>query len=123
VTPGEKLGTTTLYFDPCAYAIQDAGFLGSAGYDSLIGPDLRNLDFSVVKDTRLGFLGEAGELEFRAEVFNALNRANFANPSNEVFSATGPATDDVEAPLPTAGLITSTNTPSRQIQFALKVIF
>jgi hypothetical protein len=123
VAPGQQLGTPTLYFDPCAYAIQDAGFLGSAGYDSLQGPDLRNLDFSVVKDTRLGFLGEAGELEFRMEVFNILNRANFANPSNEVFAATGPAVGDVEAPIPTAGLITATNTPSRQIQFALKLIF
>lgn len=123
VAPGLKLGTPTLYFDPCAYAIQDAGFLGTAGYDSLIGPGLSNLDFSLVKDTRLGFLGEAGQLEFRTEVFNILNRANFSNPSAGVFAANGPVVGDVEAPLATAGLIRATSTSSRQIQFALKVIF
>jgi hypothetical protein len=123
VAPGTQLGTPTLYFDPCAYAIQDAGFLGSAGYDSLIGPGLSNVDFSLVKDTRLGFLGEAGQLEFRTEVFNILNHANFSNPSGGVFAANGPVVGDVEAPLPTAGLIRATSTSSRQIQFALKVIF
>jgi Carboxypeptidase regulatory-like domain/TonB dependent receptor len=123
VPAGEQLGTTSLYFDPCAYAIQDAGFLGTARYDSLTGPNLFDLDFSIVKDTRLAFLGESGQLQFRAEFFNILNRANFSLPSPYTFAAVGPATGDVEAPIPTAGLITSTTTTSRQVQFALKVIF
>jgi len=81
-------------------------------------------DFSLVKDTALRFLGEGGSLQFRAEVFNLLNRANFAAPNTTVFSG---STSDIgsytEAPLASAGQITTTATPSRQIQFALKVIF
>jgi hypothetical protein len=54
-------------------------------------------------------------LQFRAEVFNVLNRANFGTPSAVMFSGT--------AYSPSAGLITVTATMSRQIQFGLKLIF
>ncbi|MGH9359934.1 MAG: hypothetical protein ACRD1O_12290, partial [Terriglobia bacterium] len=57
-------------------------------------------------------------LQFRAEFFNILNRANFASPIDNltVFDPSG-------NPIPGAGLITSTQTPSREIQFALKLIW
>ena len=119
VAPGRPLGTPQLYFDPCAFAIQPAGFLGTAGRNILRGPGFATLDFSLVKDTPLGFLGEGGKLEFRAEFFNILNRVNFQLPNKLVFAARA----DVEAALPTAGLITSTVGSSRQIQLALKVIW
>ena len=48
------------------------------GRNILNGPPERNWDFSLVKDTKLGFLGEAGMLEFRAEFFNVMNHPNFA---------------------------------------------
>ena len=83
------------------------------------GPGFATLDFSVAKDTALGFLGESGKLEFRAEFFNLLNRTNFALPDRIVFAARS----DVEAPLPTVGRILSTVSTSRQIQFALKILF
>ena len=54
------------------------GQLGTALRNSLTGPPERNWDFSLVKDTKLGFLGEAGMLEFRAEFFNVINHPNFA---------------------------------------------
>lgn len=122
VPAGERLGTPHLYYDPCAFTIQSAGFLGNEGRDSLIGPGFQDVDFSLVKDTKVGFLGEAGSVEFRAEVFNLLNHANFYNPGLNVFSGTGPATGDVEAPLAGAAQITNAF-PSRQIQLALKLIF
>jgi outer membrane receptor protein involved in Fe transport len=119
VAPGLKLGTPTLYFDPCAFTIPAAGFLGTAGRNSLFGPGLANLDFSLVKDTALKSLGESGKLEFRAEIFNLLNHANFVIPSRIVFGAT----QNTEAPLPNASVITSTAVAARQIQLALKIMF
>ena len=93
--------------------------MGSAGRNILIGPGSATMDFSLVKDTALGFFGEGGKLEFRAEVFNLLNRANFANPSADVYAARLGA----EPPLATAGQINSAYTTSRQIQLALKVVW
>jgi outer membrane receptor protein involved in Fe transport len=103
---------------------QTCGQLGNAGRGMLRGPGLGNWDFSLVKDTALGFLGESGSLQFRFEVFNLLNRANFASPSVAVFAGN---ISDVgsysESPLTNAGQITSTATTSRQIQLALRVSF
>ncbi len=77
-----------------------------------------------MKDTAVHFLGEAGAFQFRAEFFNILNRSNFGMPSGTVFSG---STSDIgsysEAPVGTAGQITTTSTTARQIQFALKIIF
>jgi hypothetical protein len=54
-------------------------------------------------------------MQFRAECFNVLNHTNFNTPNLTVFSGT--------AINPTAGQITATATPSRQIQFGLKLIY
>jgi hypothetical protein len=100
------------------------GQLGNAGRDILRGPPLRNIDFSVVKDTRARFLGEAGVIQFRAEFFNILNHTNLGNPSASIFSGTPSDTGPYsEKPRSTAGQITSTASPARQIQLALKLIF
>ncbi|MBI2815587.1 MAG: TonB-dependent receptor [Acidobacteria bacterium] len=113
------LGGPDKYFDPNAFTIPAAGFLGTAARNMLRTPGYANLDFSLAKDTALRFLGERGKLEFRAEVFNIFNRANFDVPSRTVFAARA----DVEVPVANAGVITRTATTSRQIQFALKVLF
>jgi len=112
-------GGPTRYFDPSAFTLQPAGFLGTAGRTILRGPGLANLDFSAVKDTALRIMGESGKLEFRAEIFNILNRADFSFPNRTVFAGRA----DGEAPLAAAGLITSTVHASRQIQLALKLIW
>lgn len=124
LNPGRKnsniiLGGPNLYFDPLAFSVQPSGFLGNVGRNILTGPGLANLDFSLVKNTSLKHLGEAGKLEFRAEFFNILNRANFARPSSVVFAGLASG----EAPLPTAGQITGTITTARQIQIALKIVW
>jgi hypothetical protein len=90
---------------------------GNAGRNILTGPGLSNLDFSVFKNNYIKRISENFNVQFRAEVFNILNRANFAVPSTptntDIFLSTGPPTG-------VAGLLTSTSTTSRQIQFALK---
>ena len=123
VAPGTKLGTPDFYFDPCAFTVPAAGFLGTAGRDILRAPGTATLDFSMVKDTVVKFLREGTHLEFRAEMFNILNRANFDAPASIMFAATGSNDAHVEAPLATSGKVTRTATSSRQIQLALKLIF
>jgi hypothetical protein len=107
------------------------GLLGNAGRGMLRGPRLVNWDFSLAKNTKLGFLGEGGNLEFRAEFFNIINRANFSLPDNSTYVAgptvTGPdpvhnVTQGTVASAST-GQITSTATPAREIQFGLKLEF
>ena len=70
---------------------------------------------------------ETGEvIEFHAEVFNLLNRANFATlraGHNETArrSFAGPA--DVEAPLLVAAIVAATPPASRQFPLASKIVF
>jgi hypothetical protein len=70
-------------------------------------------------------LGKQGFVQFRGEFFNVLNHANFGMPSSAtVFSgATSAFGAYQQAPLAGVGQITTTATTSRQIQFALKLIF
>ena len=91
---------------------------GNLGRNTLIGPGLANLDFSLFKNNRIRKISESFNVQFRAEVFNLFNRANFASPVDNlvVFDQAGNSTSS-------AGLITSTQTPARQIQLALKLIW
>jgi hypothetical protein len=91
---------------------------GNLGRNTLIGPGLLNFDFSVFKNSYIKRISDSFNVQFRAEFFNILNRANFAPPldNRNVFDSNG-------HPIANAGLITSTQTPSRQIQFAIKVIW
>jgi hypothetical protein len=70
------------------------------------------VDASLFKET---IIHERIRLQFRAEFFNLLNRVNFGTPNSTVFSGSSVS--------PSAGLITTTNTTSRQIQFGLKLLF
>jgi hypothetical protein len=56
---------------------------GNLGRNSLIGPDYKNLDLSIFKNTKIT---ERVSLQLRAEVFNVLNRPNFASPLLPGFS-------------------------------------
>ena len=75
------------------------------------------VDFAVMKTTQIK---ERYNLQFRAEFFNILNHPNFSLPNSSAFVQTA---DGGGAPNPTFGTITSTTTSSRQIQFALKLLF
>jgi hypothetical protein len=108
------LGSPNLYFNPAAFLPPATGTYGNVGRDVLTGPGLAELDFSVLKTT---VITERTKLQFRAEFFNILNRANFGTPNAVVFTSASPV------PSPTAGVITSTATSSRQIQFGLKALW
>jgi hypothetical protein len=113
------LGGADLYFEPSGYVLQPQGFLGNPGRNSLTGPGYAMMNLAVVKNNRLPVLGGNGQVQFRLEVFNVLNPANFAVPNRVVFAAARPD----ESPLPTAGRITRTVTSARQLQLGIKVIF
>jgi hypothetical protein len=72
----------------------------------------------VLKDTAIR---ERLNLQFRAEIFNLLNRANFNTPNLIVF--TPPTATNLTGLSGTAGAVTSTSTTSRQIQFGLKLLW
>ena len=117
-------GNPNMWFNPLMFQLGPAGELGDASRGMLRGPGLGTWGASVNKDTGLPFISENARLEFRAEIFNLLNRANFSTPSGSVF--TGTVTDPAgatEAPIANVGKITTTSTTSRQIQLALKLIF
>jgi outer membrane receptor protein involved in Fe transport len=93
---------------------------GNAGRNILIGPGVTSLDFSVFKNNYIKRVSEKFNVQFRAEIFNILNHANFAPPvtpdNTDVFDGTG-------APTGVTGLLSKTTTTAREIQFAIKVIF
>jgi len=108
------------------------GQLGTALRNSLTGPPERNWDFSLVKDTKLGFLGEGGNLEFRAEFFNVINHPNFAagtHFSPEIFNGVcspQPCTPEITpfSEAPSNGQIhAEVLDGQREIQFALRLEF
>lgn len=108
------LGSPDKWFNPAAFLAppNDSGFYGNAGRDILIGPGLATWDFSLLKNTPVR---EKLNLQLRAEAFNLLNPANFNSPNAVVFTPAGVS--------PTAGVITSTSTTSRQIQLGLKLVW
>ncbi|HLJ13111.1 MAG TPA: TonB-dependent receptor [Bryobacteraceae bacterium] len=94
---------------------------GNSGRNILIGPGLTNLDFSIFKNNYVRRISEDFNIQFRAEIFNILNHANFGPPTvgdgnTDIFDGTG-------AGNPIAGALVRTVTPERQIQFALKLIW
>jgi hypothetical protein len=108
------LGGANRYFDSNAFVQPLPGTYGNAGRNTLQGPRLYETDLSVAK--RLAFR-ERFNLQFRAEFFNLFNHTNFNTPNPVVYaSATG-------GPSPTAGVITSTSTTSRQLQLGLKLLW
>ena len=105
--------------DPAS--LQCFNLRGNSGRNILIGPGITNLDFSVFKNNHIKRISENFNVQFRAEVFNIFNHANFAPPgpgdgNTDIFDGTG-------APNGIAGALVRTTIPERQIQFAIKFIF
>ena len=109
--------------DPNAYFANNgvftmpvAGYLGNMGRAPLQGPGLAVVDVSLSKNFALPFFGEQGSLQFRGELFNLLNRANFRDPARAAFNNTGVAS-------PTLGRIDAVRTSAREIQLGLRLVF
>ena len=112
-------GTPAQWFNPAAFALQPAGTFGNTGRGDFIGPNLRTLDLAFSKRGRWASLGSNTRVEFRVEVFNVLNRANFGVPELRAFAGQA----DGEAPLATFGRISNTVTSSRQMQISARIDF
>jgi hypothetical protein len=112
---GDAAARSTLFCAPgvddgrCAYGQPGDGFFGSAGIGTERGPGFFNLDFSVGKKF---YVSEKNYLDFRVELFNALNHVSWAPPA--VRNINSPAT---------FGQITSQVQNPRNIQFGLKYHF
>ncbi len=101
-TPGQ-------WFNVAAFRTAAVGTFGNAGRNILIGPNMVNVDMSLIKNTRIG---ESKSVQFRLELFNALNHANFDLPNAQINTAN-------------AGRIFSTlpGFDARQIQYGLKIAY
>jgi hypothetical protein len=94
--------TVARWFDTSCFVAPPVGVLGDAARTTLFGPGRLNLDAAISK--------RFGGLQFRAEVFNVFNNAQFAVPNTLVGS-------------PAFGQILSTVKGPRQVQLALKYVF
>ncbi|HZF39486.1 MAG TPA: TonB-dependent receptor [Blastocatellia bacterium] len=98
--------TPEQWFNTAAFAIPPFGSFGNSGRNILDGPSYKNVNFSLVKNTRIR---EAATIQFRTEFFNLFNHPNFGLPDNFVGS-------------PSFGRLVSADSP-RRIQFGLKLLF
>jgi hypothetical protein len=115
--PSQWFVSKAVFASPCVAAVPPATLPtchpGTLGRNAITGPKFVNTDFSVTKNTKIT---ERFTLQFRSEMFDVLNHPNFGNPVLTVTSGS-------------FGRITSTRFPtgdfgsSRQIQFALKLLF
>ncbi len=95
------------WFNTAAYAVPADYTFGNAERNSLTGPDFLDVDLYLAKRFALG---RDLSLEFRIEVFNVANRANFAQPDPFIDSDSG-------------GTITGLAGPMREIQWGLRLYF
>ena len=98
--------SASAWFNTAAFVIPPSGTFGNAGRNIIEGPGLATVDVSLIKNFAIR---ERATVQFRAELFNALNHTNFALPDNFIGS-------------PTFGQILSAGDP-RRLQLGLKVLF
>ncbi len=95
-----------------------ANMFGNNGRNSLVGPGLANLDFMMFKNNYIRRISESFNVQFRVEMFNVFNRANYGPPltTQSIFNQNGSLAG-------AAGVLDQTSTDPREIQFGLKVIW
>ena len=106
-----QVHTVADWFNPCAFVAAPGAF-GDEGRNSNIGPEFKDLDFSLLKNVHLG--SESRFLQIRFEFFNLFNHPNFDLPSTNFDSSN-------------FGALQSSNAyggrPPRQIQLGVKYVF
>ena len=117
-TAPASLAAVCLPFPATATPNSCANLFGNEGRNIVIGPGISKLDLSLFKNNRIRRISENFNIQFRAEFFNILNRANFASPTDNLV-----VLNQDGSSVSSGGLLTSTQTTSRQIQFALKIIW
>jgi hypothetical protein len=98
--------TVQRWFNTAAFVPAPLNTFGNTGRNILVGPGTNNFDFSILKDF---VFTETMKLQFRTEIFNIFNHAQFLQPNSDPTS-------------PAFGQITAAR-PAREIQFGLKFIF
>ncbi|MGB9605063.1 MAG: hypothetical protein ACPL88_04205, partial [Bryobacteraceae bacterium] len=129
VKPGKvriigEIGPNKSWFDPLAFRQPTGVRFGTTGRNTLRGPGMWNLDFSLFRSFALG---ERVKLEFKAEGFNLTNTPKFASPSANVASMRLNPDGSIQT-LNNFSSITSTltalATPSqRQLRFGMRLSF
>jgi hypothetical protein len=113
-----KMSPYPVGFDASAFQPQAIGVFGDLGRNTLVASGVRDVDFSLTKNTKLS---ENTAVQLRFDVFNLANHTNFGFPNAQLYSAQD-ASGNV-TPNSSAGQITSTATTSRQIQLSAKFTF
>ena len=122
------------FLNPAAFSIPAPGTFGNLPRNALKGPNFRQFDLIFNKRFRFS---ETTNIEFRTEIFNVFNHANFSNPASTLNNALGTGTNQLQPGQPftqsaagsTFGLLRQTVErtvglgTSRQIQFALRLNF
>ena len=96
VNPFLKTGRLT-FLNPAAFATPQPGTFGNYVRNTLHGPGLAQFDLTLGKQVKIR---EQKNVEFKAEVYNLLNRANFANPSGLLPSALGRSSNQLQPSQP-----------------------
>ncbi len=108
--------TAQQWANPAAFSTPAQYTYGNAGRDILNGPGEAAWDFSLIRNFKLG---ESKKLEFRAEMFNILNTANFTLPNGNVSSPSFGVIGNTVQPI--AGQASGGPGDPREIQFALRL--
>jgi hypothetical protein len=110
----------TAWYNPACFTASPYGTIGNLGRNNIFGPGYVDTDFGVLKNTRIN---ERFSLQFRAELFNIFNHANFGLPPGGAFTAGSGATNYQATPVANANQITTIIGNARQTQFSLKLLF
>lgn len=95
------------WFNTAAFATNVIGTFGTTGINTLTGPGFWSIDFGVAKTFKLA---ESKQFEFRSQFYNLFNHPSLGNP-------------DATQNSPTFGMITSTMSDPRVIEFGVKFVF
>ncbi len=114
-----QCGTFSGAAAPPSGQVYCANLMGNAGRNTVIGPKLVNLDFSVIKNIPIHRFSEASHVQFRAEIFNILNHTNFTPPE----PINGAGIFDQTGAIIASGEMSNLATQPRDVQFALKLIW
>jgi hypothetical protein len=106
------------WFDKAAFAQPLTVTFGNSARNVIIGPNLHTVDLSVNKLTKVT---ERASIQFRSEIFNAFNKANFSLPNVDFNTTTFGAIS--ETPDVTAGNPRLGEGGPRVVQFGVKVLF
>ena len=134
VDPYLHTGDRRFMINPAAFSIPTPGQFGNLARAALRGPGLNQFDMTLDKKFHIT---ERVNVEFRSELFNLFNRANFAPPPVRLSNALGTGNNQLQPGQPyslaaaggTFGIANGTVTKdvglgaARQIQFSLRINF